>query len=678
MIRTGSEQPSNEELGKIGGAVAQLASGEIAKVYYERKGEKNDLTIVSGLREFHRRHIKERLLLGSGLRGGGKTLVDLACGQGGDLWSWVEYNAAFVFGTDIAGNGIRDPVNGAYRRYLNAVMKNKGYENVGRMIFTIGSSSKNLATGEAGATSEEANMMRAIMGRVAPEGPVPPFVKNYGSGRLQEGADCVAIMFAIHYFFENQVSLSGFMRNVSDCLKIGGLFVGCCFDGQKVFDGLRNIEEGGTLKGSDGADNEIWRITKRYTANDLTNGVDSLGLPIDVKFLSIGTEQREYLVSFDLLKAEMAKIGCELLTKEECKDLGITNSTQMFEDTYAEAGKKGNKFPMIPVVRQYSFFNRWFIFKRRRGGVLEEDDVAAVVPQGAEAVAPQGAMATAAVAPQGATAATQGAQEAKAVTFNEKAAVATNNAVKAATAKAAAPAPAAAVAKAAAPTEVQPTIPTAKDSGDRRFDLTQLFQFYVDASKVDKLKIGDADAARWLAPSAQFPIKAEEEVEYPSVEHYLAAMKYQLASNKPDLGREIFARDGTIHQDFQRRRATESAQGTRALSAEREADLLKEERAKVIEESAHSAFKKYRAVFNDKAWFAAKDAALEKALKYRWENDARLRRIVEAARAKGLYLLYYTGPGSGSDLGGKRTAMGLIDGENKVGKILMKLANFRV
>ena len=49
---------------------------------------------------------------------------------------------------------------------------------------------------------------------------------------------------------------------------------------------------------------------------------------------------------------------------------------------------------------------------------------------------------------------------------------------------------------------------------------------------------------------------------------------------------------------------------------------------------------------------------------------------MEAAKAKGLYLLYYTGVGSGSDLGGKRIASGTIDGENKVGKILMKLAKF--
>jgi hypothetical protein len=661
MIRTGSEHPSNAELAEAGGAVAQLASGEIAKVYYERKGETNDLTIVKGLREFHRRYIKEKILLGRGLRGGNKTLVDLACGQGGDLWSWVDLNANFVFGTDIAGNGIRDPVNGAYRRYLNAVIKNRGYENVGRMIFTIGSSAKNLATGEAGATSEESNIMRSVLGRVAPDGPVPPFVKNYGSGRLQEGADCVAIMFAIHYFFENQVSLSGFMRNVSDCLKIGGLFVGCCFDGQKVFDSLRNIEEDGTLKGSDSGDNEIWRITKKYSANDLTNNYDSLGLPIDVKFLTIGTEQREYLVSFDLLKSEMAKIGCELLTQEECKDLGLQNSTQMFEDTYADAMKKGEKFNMIPVVRQYSFFNRWFIFKRRRGGVLEEVDEAAAAP--APAAAPVAAPAAAAPAP--------------AVTFAEKADIVRNEALQASSSTNAKPLRTIPVAPAPAPAPAPGAPASAVPAGQRTFGLTQLFQFYMDASKADKLKLGDPDAARWLAPAAPFPIKDDED-EYPTVEHYLAAMKYKLASSKPDLGREIFAKGGTIHQEFQRRRATESAQGARAISAERDSDLLKEERAKVIEESAPSAFKKYRATFNDKDWFTVKDAQLEKALKYRWENDARLRRIVEAARAKGLYLLYYTGAGSGSNLGGKRTATGLIDGENKVGEILMKLAKFKV
>ena len=40
-------------------------------------------------------------------------------------------------------------------------------------------------------------------------------------------------------------------------------------------------------------------------------------------------------------------------------------------------------------------------------------------------------------------------------------------------------------------------------------------------------------------------------------------------------------------------------------------------------------------------------------------------------------MLYYTGSASGSELGGKRRSEdGVIDGANKVGKIIMQLANF--
>lgn len=606
MIRTGAEQPSAEELEEIGGAVAQLASGEISKVYYDRKSEKKDLMIVKGLREFHRRYVKEKILWGRGLRGGGKTLVDLACGQGGDLWSWVNLNASFVYGTDIAGNGIRDPNDGAYRRYLNAVMKYGGYDNVGKMLFTIGSSAKNLATGEAGASSEEANIMRAVLGKVAPEGPVPPFVKNNAMGKLRGGADCVAIMFAIHYFFENEMSLAGFMQNVSDCLKIGGLFIGCCFDGQRVFDALRGQEEGGTLMGSDDKGEEVWRITKRYSGTDLTNTVDSLGMAIDVKFLSIGTEQKEYLVPFDLLRAEMGKIGCDLLTDAECKEMGLTASTEMFDKTYAAATKAGEKFAMVPVVQQYSFFNRWFIFKRRRGSAAEEE-VEAVVEE------------------------------------------------------VSAPAPAAAPAVAPAAKAEAPAVAV----GAKKYTPTQLLQFYSAApdlsdAKLAQLELGPEfkDASRFLAPSTISPIK-DEELEYPSTDHYMAAMKYKLASDRPELAAQ-FAMGGGIHQKYLAALAKPGANIKKLAKAE------SDELAKPLEGVA----------FNEGLWLTLKDTELRKALAYRLAHDARFFAIVEAARRKKLYLLFYTGPGVGSDLGGKRTNAGTIEGQNKVGKMIMDLAKF--
>jgi predicted NAD-dependent protein-ADP-ribosyltransferase YbiA (DUF1768 family) len=652
MIRTGSEQPSPKELAEMSGAVAGVASGQVSKVYYERKGPKEDLQAVRGLRDFHRRFIKEDLLLRCGLSGGGKSFVDLACGQGGDLWSWIKWKVDFVYGTDIAGNGIRDPQDGAYRRYVNAVMKYGGYDKVPKMLFTIGSSARNLATGEAGATPEEANMMRAVLGKVGVEGPIPPFVEKNAKGRLRNGADCVGIMFAIHYFFENEASLAGFMRNVSDSLAMGGLFIGCCFDGQRVFDSLRAIPQDGALVGQEKG-SEIWKITKRYSVTDLTKGSESIGLPIDVDFISIGTTQREYLVPFELLKAKMAEIGCDLLTADECKKLDITNSTELFEETHDAAARRGQKFPMSPTIRQYSFLNRWFIFKRRRGGLMEERALNEMEPLPESTVDVSVERPALALAPSSSPAAA---------------------AAPSATAPSAT-APSAAAPAAAAPLRTIPGAPAIK----RKYALSELFQFYNDASTGDKLKLGDPDAARWISPSAHYPIK-DGDVEYPSVEHYIAGMKYKLATNKPELAAKLFSREGEVHQSSLRERATESAQGARSLTAEREHELLKSERKKVMEESevlGTKGMKKYRATFDEGKWFSVKDNVLKDALSQRWEGDVRLRRIIEAVKAKGLVLLYYTGPGSGSDLGGKRTAEGYIDGENKVGNILMELAGWR-
>jgi predicted NAD-dependent protein-ADP-ribosyltransferase YbiA (DUF1768 family) len=255
----------------------------------------------------------------------------------------------------------------------------------------------------------------------------------------------------------------------------------------------------------------------------------------------------------------------------------------------------------------------------------------------------------------------------------------------AAAAAPAATAPSAAAPSAAAPSDVAPaaaaplrTIPGAP-AIKRKYALSELFQFYNDASTGDKLKLGDPDAARWISPSAHYPIK-DGDVEYPSVEHYIAGMKYKLATNKPELAAKLFSREGEVHQSSLRERATESAQGARSLTAEREHELLKSERKKVMEESevlGTKGMKKYRATFDEGKWFSVKDNVLKDALSQRWEGDVRLRRIIEAVKAKGLVLLYYTGPGSGSDLGGKRTAEGYIDGENKVGNILMELAGWR-
>jgi predicted NAD-dependent protein-ADP-ribosyltransferase YbiA (DUF1768 family) len=484
--------------------------------------------------------------------------------------------------------------------------------------------------------------MRSIYGQVAPDGTVPPFVTKYGANQLKNGGDCVAIMFAIHYFFENEKALNGIIQNISDSLKVGGLFVGCCFDGEKVFESLRHIPENGSLVGKEG-DAELWKITKRYSKEDLTGDVDSLGLPIDVEFISIGSEQREYLVPFDLLKKKMAEIGCDLMDEKECKELGLNASTEMFETTYDNALKKGKKFTMVQDVKRYSFFNRWFIFKRRRGGMMKE-------VEGEVGLAEEGEKLVVNVYKKGEEAkeileqvgsmppATFGKEKAEAIAKD------TNEEIEIVAA------------------------------GKKKYELNQVFQFYIGASLTDKLGIKDVGAGRWLAPSALFPIKDKEGVIYPSLEHYLAGMKYKIATDKPELASSLFSNEGTVHQDILRKRETLSAHGARRITDEKEHELLVEE-MKALKEESEKGFKKYKAKFDEGKWLANKDKVLEDGLRQRYERDERLRRIIEAAKTKKIYLLYYT-QSSGSELGGKRLADKTIDGENKIGNLLMKFANF--
>ena len=54
----------------------------------------------------------------------------------------------------------------------------------------------------------------------------------------------ISIQFAIHYFFENEKSLDKLVENIDANLKVGGLFMGTCFDGSIVWDRLKDMAKG--------------------------------------------------------------------------------------------------------------------------------------------------------------------------------------------------------------------------------------------------------------------------------------------------------------------------------------------------------------------------------------------------------------------------------------------------
>lgn len=371
MIRSGNLVPSEEEMHEN----MKLQKSDVGKKYYERKASKEDLNLIKGLQGFHNKIIKNKILIRGGLLSGAKRLVDMACGKAGDLYKWYENGAKYVLGIDTAGDNITNTHDGAYKRYMQLIM-DKNQQNLIKVAFAIGNSSKNIISGEAGVNAEERDILRIAFAKHSPEGPVPKYISTNMNGIFREGADVAACMFALHYFFETKETLDGFLNNLDNIVKIGGYFIGCCFDGDTVFKLLKNTEKGKSKSGIDG-DKLIWTITKEYDNEELIADDSSIGLGINVEFISIGSAHREFLVPFKLLISKLAKIGFKLVKKDEFKSIAlsgmkITESTDMFKNTYNTLSTVTKSMPMIKPVEEFSFLNRWFIFKRYASEIAEE------------------------------------------------------------------------------------------------------------------------------------------------------------------------------------------------------------------------------------------------------------------------------------------------------------------
>ena len=626
MVRTGAEQPNMTEVTAVSAVERERAA--ITQKYADRTASEQDMNRIGPLRDFHNKFIKESILYNGVMRKSGLGLIDLGMGLAQDIQKWRRVNAGAVLGIDIAGDSINNPNHGAYQRLYSTMLRN-GRDKVLPMVFAVGDASKNMRTGEAGATVDDKVILQAVLGRTAPEGVVPPYVRDEMSSRFKMGADVISCMFATHYFFESAEKFGGFLQNISDNLKVGGFFIGCCFDGERTFDFLRGRdarvgEEGGST---------LWKISKKYEADEIPVGDDAFGMPIDVEFISIGLPHREYLVPFGLLKEKMATIGCELCSAEELAALGLQKSSEMFEESHKAAAKAGRKFPMTPAVAQFSFLNRWFVFRRK-------NEVGTTVPSSTRAAV---------------------ANTATGVANTATSAAVANTATSAATGVANAPANA--------------------NTARKQYDAAAVLQFELESAPIDKLRIGDKLAQRWLAPGSAFPISDPDPRSagetYPSMEHFLAGMKYKVATDKPSMAQSLFGSQGTIHQKFLRQKQAEIGVGAGAkpLTEAREAALLVEEMKEIHQESRQVAMKKWKAKFDEPKWDSVKDELLENAVQQRWSKDARFHKIVEAAKQQGKHLLFFTGSAS-SEYGGKRTKEGHLEGENKLGKAIMKVAGF--
>jgi hypothetical protein len=150
--------------------------------------------------------------------------------------------------------------------------------------------------------------------------------------------------------------LDGFLTNVGENLKPGGLFIGTCFDGNSVYRFLKDKNIGESRTG-EMSGKIIYKIKKLYNnvGEELPSNIQGVGLPIEVYIPSINQSIKEYLVSYELLQEEMAKIHL------------VPVETDLFSEIY---DRYRNKVVLTDVEQELSFLNRRFIFRK-----LKQDEI---------------------------------------------------------------------------------------------------------------------------------------------------------------------------------------------------------------------------------------------------------------------------------------------------------------
>lgn len=355
-------------------------------------------TLTKGMRDFHNLYVKRKLIMS--VSRPGNSLIDLAVGKGGDLPKWIAAKLGFVFGMDYSKDNLEHKFDGVCARYLDVKKKRR---NIPDAIFIHADSSKEIRSGQSAISERYRLITRAIFGEGAKDASLlgRGVYPHYGRGA--DGFDICSVQFAIHYFFENIMKVHTFLQNVAECTKLGGYFIGTCFDGARIFQALSRLESGAELSimsssssGSASDPQKIWSVRKKYHQTEFEPDSSSIGYEIEVFQDSINKATREYLVNFDYLTQLLENYGFDLITPEEAETT-LTNpmmdGTATFDGMYhqmeIECKKKrdesggggssggvewerrcqqeyGSALYMSPEEKQISFYNRYFIFRKNR------------------------------------------------------------------------------------------------------------------------------------------------------------------------------------------------------------------------------------------------------------------------------------------------------------------------
>lgn len=327
-------------------------------VYYKRSISSNNL-ISSKMNQFHN-HIIKSDLYKVPVDTKNKSLLELACGQGSDLNRWITNNFIKVLGIDYTLDNITNARAGAYSRLLN--LKKYYNKHYSKILFVAGDCSKSIRTGKASDNIdvESKELLKYI------------FDKNKNAkfdkiGIFPTKFDVVSCMFSIHYFFESEEKLDGFIKNVAENIAEKGKFILTFMDKDLV---KKILETDGKAIGKDPISNAtVWAIIRNPDYNINTSIV--YNQKIDVFIENTGRLISENLVDLKILKTKLSRFNIQFVESETFEE---TFNKKKTEINNINANKRTNQqikdkttidsLDEDENLKRFSFLNRWCIFQK--------------------------------------------------------------------------------------------------------------------------------------------------------------------------------------------------------------------------------------------------------------------------------------------------------------------------
>ena len=324
------------------------------------------------LRDLHN-YIKYKLIVGVGSKSSRNNhILDTSIGLGGDLNKYLDkiVHCKFILGLDIA------PVDEACRRYYT----NDWKDDKNKAVFLKYDTSKNIKDKSGLDLDLHGDNMLNIIYDIKDTTILEKYknIDKIYRGLANKKFDIISTQFSIHYYFKDENTLNGYLENIIQNIKEGGYFIGTCYDGNRIFERLKNpkpfiYEKNGDL---------VYSVEKKYNIDNFDYNSDDIsnmfGQKITVYMESIGQKIDEYLVNFEYLTEIMKKYGftAELPNgmNDQFKKV-ITSPIGSFKNTILDLDKlkSDNKFKNTSALdilkdeklMEISSMNNYFVFKKK-------------------------------------------------------------------------------------------------------------------------------------------------------------------------------------------------------------------------------------------------------------------------------------------------------------------------